>query len=207
MPEKFEDEYVEQILSADEVARRCIVLYAVLAAGHNEPRDELVAWLRREDLWNVVTATESEFLLSKSPAQQQRTASTWRAEALFPLLWALGLIAELPSPQQICDVQLVRGVLPPLFGSVGGFISFARPRSDTEIQDANQEIYQIHWRVRDFQLRNEPMPPGKLPRMQFAGSDPPAESYNAAVVQERNHGLNWLIGYRGQDWDDITTDT
>jgi hypothetical protein len=43
--------------------------------------------------------------------------------------------------------------------------------------------------------------------MPVADCDPPAESYNAGVVQERHYGLNWLIGYRGQKWDDITTDT
>lgn len=47
MAEELEDEYFDQIRSADEVARRCIILHAVLAAGHGEPRDELVAWLRR----------------------------------------------------------------------------------------------------------------------------------------------------------------
>ena len=94
MPDESQEEYVEQIRSADEVARRCIVLYAVLAAGHGEPRDELVSWLRREDLWDAVSPKESEFLLAESPTQRHRINATWRAEALFPLLWSLGLISE-----------------------------------------------------------------------------------------------------------------
>ncbi len=207
MPEDSQDEQVDKIRSADEVARRCIVLYAVLAAGHGEPRDELVAWLRREGLWQAVSPKESEVLLCESPTQQQRANATWRAEALFPLLWSLGLIAELPSPQQLCDVQVIRSVLPPLFAPVAEFISSAGLRSDSEIHDASEEIYQIHWRVRDAQLRNQPTPPGKLPRMPVADCEPPAESYDSGVVQERHYGLNWLIGYCGQDWDDITTDT
>jgi hypothetical protein len=207
VPGDFQDEFVEQVRSAGEVARRCIVLYAVLAAGHSEPRDQLVAWLRREELWEAVSPKESEFLLSDSPTQQQRFQGQWRAEALLALLWALGRIGEMPSPQQICDVQFLRGVLPPLFGSVGEFISSARLRGDAEIHDANEEIYQIHWRVRDAQLRGQSTPPGKLARMPVADCDPQAEPYNAGVVQERHHGLNWLIGYCGQDWDDITTDT
>src|SRR5262245_48423920 len=144
MPEEFQDEYVEQIRSANEVARRCIVLYAVLAAGHNEPRDQLVQWLRHEGLWDAVSPKESEFILSESPTQRQRVNATWRAEALFPLLWSLGLVLELPSPQQLCDVQLIRSVLPPLFGSVGEFVSTARLRGDAEIHAANEEVYQIH---------------------------------------------------------------
>jgi hypothetical protein len=207
MPEDFEDDYTDQVRSADEVARRCIVLYAVLAAGHDEPRDQLVQWLRGEGLWEAVSPKESEFLLSESPSEQQRINATWRAEALFPLLWALGLIAEMPSPQQHCDVQLIRCVLPPLLGPVREFVSTARLRSDAEIYTANNEIYHIHWRVRDFQFRDQPTPPGKLPRMPHIEEDPPVESYDSGVVQERHYGLNWLIGYCGQDWDDITTDT
>lgn len=205
MPEDFQE--VDQIRSADEVARRCIVLYAVLAAGHDVPRDEIVAWLRREQLWDAVSPGESQFLLSESPTPQQRINATWRAEALFPLLWALGLIARLPCPRQLCDLQLIQGVLPPLFEPVAEFISSARLRSDSEIQAANEEIYQIHWRVRDAQLRGQATPPGKLPRTPVEDCEPPVEVYNASVVQERHYGLNWLIGYCGQDWDDITTDT
>jgi hypothetical protein len=207
MPEDFQDEIADQIRSADEVARRCIVLYAVLAAGHNEPRDQLVQWLRREGLWDAVSPRESEFLLCESPTRQQCVNAAWRAEALFPLLWSLSLIAELPIPQQLCDVQLIRSVLPPLFDPVGDFVSTARLRSDAEIHAANEEIYQIHWHVRDFELRDQPTPPGKLARMPHEDCDPPAESYDSGVVQERHYALNWLIGYCGQDWDDITTDT
>jgi hypothetical protein len=206
MPED-SPEQLDQIRSAGEVAGRCVILYAVIAAGHREARDQLVAWLRREGLWDGVGPKESEFLLSTSPTETQRIQASWRAEALFPLLWSLRLIHELPSPQKICDVQLMQRVLPPLFGSVAQFISSAALRSDADILAANEEIYQIHWRVRDFQLRLEPTPPGKLPRMPHPDFDPPAESYDGGVVQERHYALNWLIGYCGQDWDDITTDT
>jgi len=27
------------------------------------------------------------------------------------------------------------------------------------------------------------------------------------IVQERDCGFNWLTGYYGQEWDEITTDT
>jgi Domain of unknown function (DUF4272) len=191
MSEGFQDDYIELIRGADEVARRCIVLYAVLAAGHGEPLNELVEWLYREGLWDAVSPCESEFLLSGSPTQQQRIDATWRAEALFPLLWSLGLVAELPKPTQLCDVQLIRRVLPPLFGSVADFISTAHLRDDSTIHSANETVYQIHWAVRDARLMGRPVPDG----------------YHPGVVQERHYALNWLIGYCGQDWDDISTDT
>jgi hypothetical protein len=207
MPDDSQDEYVDQIRSADEVVRRCLVLHAVLAVGHEVPREQVVSWLRRDGLWDSVSPEESQFLLSEFPTPQQRINATWRAEALFPLLWSLGLIPELPSPQQLCDLQLIQRVLPPFFEPVADFISSARLRADSEIHAANEEVYQIHWRVRDAQLRGQPTPPGKLARMSVPDCEPPVESYHSGVVQERHHALNWLIGYCGQDWDDISTDT
>jgi len=171
------------------------------------PREQVVSWLRREGLWDTVSSEESQFLLSASPTPQQRINATWRAEALFPLLWSLGLVPELPSPQQLCNLQLIQSVLPPLFKPVADFISSARLRADAEIHAANEEICQIHWRVRDAQLRGRPTPPGKLARMPVPDCEPPVKSYHSGVVQERHYALNWLIGYGGQDWDDISTDT
>lgn len=165
-----------------------------------------MAWLRREGVWDAVSPEESDFLLSDAPTRQQQFQAQWRAEALFPLLWALGLFSAMPGPQQVCDVPLMQDVLPPLFDSVAKFVSDATLRRDAEILEANEEIYQIHWRVRDFQLRDQPAQPGKFPRMPAAEGGPPAEDYDAGVVQERHHGLNWLIGYCGQDWDEVTTD-
>src|SRR5579859_5700455 len=104
MAEDIQDEHVGEIRSADEVARRCLALYAVIAAGHEGPRDELLGWLRREKLWDSVSPVEASFLQSDAPTQQQRVNATWRTEALAPLLWALGLVPELPPPTGLYDV-------------------------------------------------------------------------------------------------------
>jgi hypothetical protein len=189
MPEDFQD--VEPIRRADEVARRCLVLYAVMAAGHEEPRGELVAWLQREKLWDSTSPQEMSFLQSETPTQQQRINATWRAEALAPLLWSLGLLPELPLPTGLYDVQALRRVLPPLMFTVAEWLSAAHLRPDSEIRDANEIIYQIHWAVRDARLNGRSVPHG----------------YHPGVVQERHYALNWLIGYCGQEWDDISTDT
>jgi len=189
MPEDIQEQ--EKIRSADEVARRCLVLYAVIAAGHGEPRGELVSWLQREKLWDSVSPQELSFLQSDAPTQKQLVNATWRAEALAPLLWSLGLVSELPTPTGLYDVQVLRRVLPPLAGPVAEWLAAAHLRSDSEIRDANESVYQIHWAVRDAQLFSRPVPHG----------------YHPGVVQERHYALNWLIGYCGQDWDEISTDT
>ena len=33
------------------------------------------------------------------------------------------------------------------------------------------------------------------------------EGLNRGVVMERHYALNWLIGYAGRDWDEVSTDT
>jgi hypothetical protein len=27
------------------------------------------------------------------------------------------------------------------------------------------------------------------------------------IIQERHHAINWVIGYEGLSWDEVTTDT
>ncbi|NOS70339.1 MAG: DUF4272 domain-containing protein [Verrucomicrobia bacterium] len=191
MPEDIQDEYEEKIRSAEEVARRCLALYAVIATGHEGPRGELIDWLRRENLWEAVSPVEASFLQSDTPTQQQRVNATWRTEALGPLLWSLGLVPELPPPTGLCDVQALRRVLPPLMGLVAEWLSAAHLRPDSEIREANETVYQTHWAVRDARLNGKPVP----------------QSFHPGVVQERHYALNWLIGYGGQDWDNISTDT
>jgi Domain of unknown function (DUF4272) len=191
MPEEDQEQFVEKIRSADEVARRAVVLYAVMAAGHQESRSELVNWLKRECLRGSVSPKEAEFLEASTPTMQQTVNATWRAEALAPLLWSLGAIPDLLPPIGFCDIQAMRGVLPPLMGSVTQWLSAAQLRSEGEILRANEDVYQIHRKVRDARLNGRPVP----------------DNFHPGVVQERHYALNWLIGYCGQEWDEITTET
>jgi hypothetical protein len=147
MPEDSQQEFDEQIRSADEVVRRCVVLHGIIAAGHGVPRDKISAWLRYNGLWYSASPEESAFLLMESPTRQQMINATWRAEALFPLLWSLDLTPDLPSPQQLCDLELIQRILPPLFDPVADFISSANLRDDSEIYAANEDIFNIHWRI------------------------------------------------------------
>ncbi|MEY2943079.1 MAG: hypothetical protein RLY97_1093, partial [Pseudomonadota bacterium] len=35
----------------------------------------------------------------------------------------------------------------------------------------------------------------------------PEERVSLGIIQERHHAINWIIGYDGLDWDEVTTDT
>jgi hypothetical protein len=175
-----------------QIARRCLVLHAVVAAGHGRPRPALVAWLRREGLWPDVSPDEAALLLRRrAPGRQRLADAQWRAEALLALLWALGKVRRMPPPTDICDVRKLLAALPPLLGVTAGWLRGVARQRAALLQIENEKIYRIHWAVRDAELNGKPVPRG----------------YHPGVVRERHHALNWLIGYDEQEWDDVTTDT
>src|SRR2546429_9970567 len=65
----------------------------------------------------------------------------------------------------------------------------ARMRPDSEILDALDQHYRLHWIVCQAQVQQQPAPAG----------------LNADVLMERHHALNWLVLFEGNDWDDVDT--
>ncbi len=76
-------------------------------------------------------------------------------------------------------------------GTYANLLAGAKLRTATTILDEADLIYRIHWAVVDARLRRSPFP----------------MAVEAGVVYERHYALNWLIGYQGQEWDDVSTDT
>lgn len=50
------------------------------------------------------------------------------------------------------------------------------------------QIRAHHWKARDAEINNS------APKWRIA----------LAIIHERHHGINWLIGYGRLDWDDVT---
>ena len=67
----------------------------------------------------------------------------------------------------------------------------ARLRSAKELLDEADLIYRYDWACVDARVNGGPAPSG----------------VDCGIVVERHHALNWLIGYQGQEWDDVSTDT
>ncbi|MPN33272.1 hypothetical protein SDC9_180757 [bioreactor metagenome] len=105
------------------------------------------------------------------------------------MLWALGFIDSLERPDKLCDVK--KAVLLLRDNGRQGFLQKSKLRPQNELLDAADLIYRYHWATEDARLNGSEAP---------SGLDPGA-------LMERHHALNWLVGYLGQDWDDITTDT
>ena len=91
--------------SKEEVALRTLCLQLVAAKGGGL-RDEVVEGILEDyELRPHLTPEELTFVLDNSPSQHDRSKFSWRHEASWTLLWALGFVANLGKPAQLCDVD------------------------------------------------------------------------------------------------------
>jgi len=177
-----------KLRSADQVARRALALVVIANKGEGADQalvDKLVADL---GVSADLTPKEKAFIRKTAATKHERLQFVWRYEALHVLLWSIGFVDKLDRPDKTVDV---RSTVRIFVENKRGLIARAKLRAATEILDAADLIYRYHWAVKDAQLNGRPPPAG----------------LDADVVMERHHALNWLIGYAGQEWDDVSTDT
>lgn len=168
-----------------------MILHCLCLVAHEEiSRPAATAWLKAECLWLAVSPSEKRFFEKIDLTQQDVVDASWRAEALWVLLWALGKTEELSTPCTTVDMPRMIELLPQPLASGVDFLKNAQVRSASEIHEACDDILDIHWSVRDAQLNNREIPNG----------------FDSGVVQERHFALNWLT-YYDDEWDEITTDT
>ncbi|PIT05973.1 hypothetical protein TSA1_09270 [Bradyrhizobium nitroreducens] len=175
--------------SKEEVALRTLCVLFVAAKGEGLGEDLVEQLLGSYELRPHLTPVELAFVLDKSPSQHDRIQFTWRHEAAWTLLWALGFVAQLGKPAQFCDVGFAASTMAER--TTSQFIEDSELRPIADILDQADLIYRYHWAVRNALARGQQIP---------AALDP-------GVTEERHHALNWLIGYQDQAWHHVTTDT
>jgi hypothetical protein len=178
-----------RLRSADEIARRALALVVVANKAEGADRalvNKLVADL---GVSADLTPKEKAFIDKATATKKERLQFVWRYEALHVLLWSIGFVDKLDRPETTVDVRSTVRIF--VEHRRAGLIAKAKLRTAAEILDAADLIYRYHWAVRDAGLN---------------GRTPPA-GLDADIVMERHHALNWLIGYAGQEWDDVSTDT
>lgn len=182
----------DQVRNPQEIARRALALFAVTGLAAGAPKDDIVGWLKDESLEDQLTPSERAFVSSPSPTKQQEVNASWRNEALLVLLWALGVIEQMPALNEQCNTGDFQRVLPPFADvSVSQFIDGAKRRSDEVLIDLADELLTAHWEARDARIHGRPVP----------------SHLDIGILQERHHAINWVIGYDGLPWDEVTTDT
>lgn len=182
----------DEVREASEIARRALALFAVVGLALGAPKETTLTWLRGESLWDELSPEELKFVSALEPTERQRINASWRSEALLMLLWSIGVVKELPGLAEQCDAGNFQRVLPPFADvTVNEFISSAQRRSDDELFEMANELLDSHWEARDARINKKPMP----------------ANLDIGIIQERHHAINWVIGYDGLPWDEVTTDT
>jgi hypothetical protein len=182
---------MNQSRSAEEIAKRVLILQCVIAAAHGVSRYDVLGWLAKEKLMSFASEAESAFLHDLNPTQSKQYRMQWMAEAQFTLMWAIGMISNLPEPTAKCDTGAIHKIIPGLFESTTPFIASAVKRRDVEIEAAESQIYDIHVDVRQA-IRH--------------GSTPP-HGYDKDVVFFRHYAFVWLTDFEINNWDAVTPDT
>jgi len=182
----------DEIRPAQEVARRSLALFAVVGTALGVPRDEVISWLRIECLWGDLTPHEVAYLEQTNPPRKAHINFGWHSERLIVLLWALGRIEELPDSATQCDTSVFKSIMPPFAGtSTHEFIAEATLIDEGRLWNQAELYLDDHWKARDARLHERPMPP----------------DIDIEIVQERHQAINWITGYEGLPWDEVTTDT
>lgn len=177
------------IRTTTEAVDRTLALTMVALKGGGLPQDEVLAAVTRFDAARFLSPREHAFVGDDNPTEADRAQAAWRHECLGVLLWALGFDATLPPPGhlvEVADVITRQGRL-----GAKGFRAKAVLRSADELLDQADLIYRYAWACVDARVRGAATPTG----------------VDCDVVQERHYVLNWLIGYQGRAWDDVSTDT
>ncbi len=174
-----------------EVAGRALALYIVALRGESFAAQQALTTTqlrdRRPEAFSFLSPKEQAFLADTAPDDHAVTQFTWRYEALNVLLWALGLLDDLPMPNAICDVALMARTI----DRCAELGAAARLRAPGELLDTLDLHYRLHWRSRQCELDGQPMP---------ADLDP-------GVILERHFALNWLVHFEDADWDEVDTPT
>ena len=178
------------VRSSDEIAIRCVILNALLFVVHGgASSDNIQKKLKALGLWNSVSPLEKQFLLKENYLQEELDEVSWKRESLFMLLWTLREVKEINEPNDEGDISIE--ILQKLSSDPLLWVKQVAIRSTDEISKAEEDIYNIHWAVRNATINNQKIP----------------NNYNINVVFNRHYAINWVEKYNDAEWDNITVDT
>lgn len=178
--------------SAQEVARRCIILCCVAASVEFSP-GYFNDWLQSEGLWSELSPREWKLFTAETPSRRQTIDASWRSEALQVLLWTLGEISDMsPLNKQVRAAKFL-SQLPEPDTDTFDFIDSAVLRPDAEIDAELERIIHAHWQIRNEE--HQWNPEIKAPEML------------KGVVMERHMALEWAVNVNNEPWDEVTTNT
>ncbi len=133
-------EFVEQVRQSPEESEKTQSAYL-----------EKISSLQKSKVWNWMTDREQAFLTSDplNLDPEEQIALSWRIEAAQVLLWALGLLDELPAYGPMAEHEIFQSV-----PDYSWKLIYNGPqlRSPKEILAARDTAELWHWRARTRQL-------------------------------------------------------
>lgn len=188
-----------RIRTADEIARRAVAcLFAIQVAcdasggraGLKKSRKFFSDKLAEFGVEGFLTHKERKVFWDKC-SNEEFCSMTWKYEACWVLLWALGIVKKLDYPADVCDCDYAMNAIVDCCG-MDEFMAKVQLRDISEILDEADLIFRYDWACVDARIHGDEAPAG----------------LNPDVVFERHCGLNWLIDADGaDDWDNVSTDT
>lgn len=172
-----------------------VALYSEVMLSEGSGREEALFYFNKmEQLYEVesfMTPGEKAYIDNPNPEEQECIQFGWRYECVGVLLWAAGVVDDLPYPSEIVDVPVIAAIFWQHKG-IGELLSKGFPRPQSEILDAADITLRYDWACVEARIH---------------GKEAPA-SLNGGVVMERHYAFNWIIGANGgADWDDIQPNT
>ncbi|MEP0845715.1 MAG: DUF4272 domain-containing protein [Phycisphaerae bacterium] len=122
-----------------------------LRRNEDNRRDALVERLRNIGLWRHASPKEKAILRSTwlTMTNQQRIDASWRLESAQVLMWALGMLPNLPAYDAAAEPDILKQVP---FDDLPALVQSAAMRSAAEI-DAARDVAELwHWRSRTREL-------------------------------------------------------
>ncbi len=209
-----------ELRPAEMVARRCIVLAALLqlatfdldGAGITNDDPETAAfdlreWLRSQDLWRELTPTEAEYLAR--PIAQRSAAATpdplSLGESFATLAWALGIVPAM-DPLTAADIQDVIFQVPEPWESTQSWLHSQRLRPETEIVVQRESTELWEWRL-STELARRDAPERERAEIDASVSEVAGEGVAAGLLREdaTHHDLEMWKTISQRTSDEITS--
>jgi hypothetical protein len=178
--------------TSEEAAGRTLAMHAMLQLYFGAPFPTIEGWIEENDLTTELSRRERALLAAGPSAlvDQARVDLFWYLESLWALVWAGGLIADLPVEQPVGDE--LASLLPDLRRNEpgAGFRASYRLRDFEDLYRMLDLYYRAHWYARDGWLRSYDTKP-----------------FDLDVIMERRKALEWLADASIPDWDEAPDHT
>ena len=186
-----ESEDQTTLRTAEEVGIRMFCLFCVIGTAYHWEDLSYRQFLKKSGLWQHLSPEELTFLSSNVPDRQTAIDLTWRSEALFLIMWAVGLFENLPLPVEQTNNEDLVSMFPGFGRSPWPFIQSLRMRPKSQLLDASDFLYRLHWATRQALVEGQ-VPPAGL---------------DVRIVYQWHYAINWITRYDDLEWDEVATDT